>query len=99
MADYTKCKHDNGFFVFDTIEKYPEDVADDILDEFVKQDLEAIIYKTSGDHLFQVTGRIRENYVKLILNEAHTDPVLNKMNKIKEALEYSIQDLVLNNMD
>ena len=99
MADYIKCKHENGFFVFDTLEKYPEDVADDILDEFVKQDLEAIIYKTSGDHLFQVTGRIRENYVKLILNEEGTDPVLNKMNTIKKALEYSIQDLVLNNLD
>lgn len=99
MADYIKCRHENGFFIFDTLEKYPENVADDILDEFVKQDLEAIIYKTAGDHLFQVTGRIRENYVKLIIKEEGTDPVLHKMNTIKKALEYSIQGLIMNSLD
>jgi len=99
MAEYIKCRHENGFFLFDTIEKYPEDFADNILDEFVKQDLEAIIYKTSEDHLFQITGRINEIYVKLILDKEGDDPVLAKMNAIKSALEYQIQDLVSNNMD
>ena len=99
MAEYIKCRHENGFFLFDTIEKYPEDIADNILDEFVKQDLEAIIYKTSEDHLFQITGRINEIYVNLILDKEGDDPVLAKMNAIKSALEYQIQDLVLNNMD
>ena len=99
MAEYIKCRHESGFFLFDTIEKYPEDIADNILDEFVKQDLEAIIYKTSEDHLFQITGRINEIYVNLILDKEGDDPVHAKMNAIKSALEYQIQDLVLNNMD
>jgi len=99
MADFIKCKYENGFFVFDTIEKYPEDVADDILDEFVRQDLEALIYKTSGDPLFQVTGRIRENYVKLILNDDDSDPVMARMESVKKALENSIQRLVVNKLD
>ena len=99
MADFIKCKQENGFLIFDTIEKYPENIADDILDEFVKQDLEAIIYKTSGDSLFQVTGRIRESYVKLIHNESGEDPVLNRTDVIKKALENTIQALVLNNLD
>ncbi|MCF2447183.1 hypothetical protein L0657_24730 [Dyadobacter sp. CY345] len=99
MADFIKCKKENGFLIFDTIEKYPENIADDILDEFVKQDLEAIIYKTSGDPLFQVTGRIRESYVKLIHDEAGEDPVSNRTNVIKKALENTIQELVLNNLD
>ena len=99
MADFIKCKHENGFFVFDTIEKYPEDVADDILDEFVRQDLEALIYKTSGDPLFQVTGRIRENYVKLILDDDDSDPVMARMESVKKALENSIQRLVVNKLD
>lgn len=99
MAEYIKCRHENGFFLFDTIEKYQENVADEILDEFVKQDLEAIIYKTSGDHQFQITGRIKEDYVKLILNEESDDPVILKMNTIKKILEHKIQEVVFNNMD
>lgn len=99
MAEYIKCRHENGFFLFDTIEKYQENVADEILDEFVKQDLEAIIYKTAGDHQFQITGRIKEDYVKLILNEESDDPVILKMNTIKKILEHKIQEVVFNNMD
>jgi hypothetical protein len=44
MEKYIKCRHENGYFIFDTIERYPEDVANDILDEFIKQGLEAISY-------------------------------------------------------
>ncbi|MDQ6477882.1 hypothetical protein [Dyadobacter sp. LHD-138] len=99
MKEYVKCRHENGFFLFDTIEKYPEDVADEILDEFVKQDLEAIIYKTSEDHQFQVTGRIKEDYIKFMLNNEDDDPVIFKMNKIKKNLDHKIQGVVFNKMD
>jgi REP element-mobilizing transposase RayT len=99
MAEYVTCKHENGFFLFDTIAKYQEDVADEILDEFVKQDLEAIIYKTSEEHQFQVTGRIKEEYVRLILNTEGDDPVIQKMNAIKKVLEHKIQEVVFNNMN
>lgn len=99
MEDFIKCKQENGFLIFDTIEKYPENIADDILDEFVKQDLESIIYKSAGDPLFQVTGRIRESYVKLIHNNEGTDPVLSKINEIKKALERTIQELVMNHLE
>lgn len=94
MEKYVKCRHENGFFIFDTVEKYPEDIANDILEEFINQDLEAIIYKIADDHWFQVTGRIREQYVKLILDEEGNDPVLVKMNTIKSILEYRIKELV-----
>ena len=96
MADFIKCRHENGFFLFDTVEKYQENIADDILDEFVKQDLEAIIYKTSDDPVFQVTGRIKEDYGKMILNSDGDDPVLAKMNSIKHILEYKLRELVDN---
>lgn len=99
MAEYVKCRHEHGFFLFDTIEKYQEDVADEILDEFVKQDLEAIIYKTSEEHQFQITGRIKEEYVRLILNNEGDDPVTYKMNAIKKVLEHKIQEIVFLNMD
>ena len=94
MEKYIKCRHENGFFIFDTVEKYPEDIANDILEEFINQDLEAITYKIADDHWFQVTGRIREQYVKLILDEDGNDPVLVKMNTIKSILEYRIKELV-----
>ncbi|MBE9461805.1 hypothetical protein ACFP1I_31295 [Dyadobacter subterraneus] len=94
MEKYIKCRHENGFFIFDTIEKYPEDIANDILEEFINQDLEAITYKIADDHWFQVTGRIREQYVKLILDDDGNDPVLVKMNTIKSILEYRIKELV-----
>lgn len=94
MEKYIKCRHENGFFIFDTVEKYPEDIANDILEEFINQDLEAIIYKIADDHWFQVTGRIREQYVKLISDEEGNDPVLVKMNTIKSILEYRIKELV-----
>ncbi|GLU53585.1 hypothetical protein [Dyadobacter frigoris] len=94
MEKYIKCRHQNGFFIFDTVEKYPEDIANDILEEFINQDLEAITYKIADDHSFQVTGRIREQYVKLILDEEGNDPVLVKMNTIKSILEYKIKELV-----
>ena len=94
MEKYIKCRHENGFFIFDTIEKYPEDIANDILEEFINQDLEAITYKIADDHWFQVTGRIREQYVKLILDDEGNDPVLVKMNTIKSILEYRIKELV-----
>lgn len=94
MEKYIKCRHENGFFIFDTVEKYPEDVANDILEEFINQDLEAIIYKIADDHWFQVTGRIREQFVKLILDEEGNDQVLVKMNTIKSILEYRIKELV-----
>lgn len=64
MADFIKCKQENGFLIFDTIEKYPENIADDILDEFVKQDLESIIYKSAGDPFF----RLRAESGKVMLN-------------------------------
>ncbi|MCF0056183.1 hypothetical protein [Dyadobacter sp. CY356] len=94
MENYVKCRHENGFFIFDTIEKYPEDVANDILDEFINQDMEAISYKIADDHWFQVTGRIREQYEKLTLDENGNDPVLLKMNTIKNMLESRIKELV-----
>ncbi|MEO6686733.1 MAG: hypothetical protein ABIN24_12245 [Dyadobacter sp.] len=94
MEKYIKCRHENGFFIFDTVEKYPEDVANDILEEFINQDLEAITYKIADDHWFQVTGRIREQFVKLILDEEGNDPVLVKMKTIKSILEYKIKELV-----
>lgn len=94
MEKYIKCRHENGFFIFDTVEKYPEDIANDILEEFINQDLEAITYKIADDHWFQVTGRILEQYVKLILDDDGNDPVLVKMNTIKSILEYRIKELV-----
>ncbi len=94
MEKYIKCRQENGFFIFDTVEKYPEDIANDILEEFIHQDLEAITYKIADDHWFQVTGRIREQYVKLISDEEGDDPVMVKINTIKSILEYRIKELV-----
>lgn len=94
MEKYIKCRQENGFFIFDTVEKYPEDIANDILEEFIHQDLEAITYKIADDHWFQVTGRIREQYVKLISDEEGNDPVMVKINTIKSILEYRIKELV-----
>jgi hypothetical protein len=96
MEKYIKCRHQNGFFIFDTIEKFPEDIANDILDEFIRQDLEAISYKIADDHWFQVTGRIREQYVKMILETAGNDPVLVKMDTIKNILDNNIRALLMN---
>ena len=97
MENYVKCRHENGFFIFDTIEKYPEDVANDILDEFINLDLEAISYKIADDHWFRITGRIRGQYVKSIPDNSGGDPVLLEMNAIKNILEYKIKELVLHN--
>lgn len=94
MEKYIKCRQENGFFIFDTVEKYPEDIANDILEEFIHQDLEAITYKIADDQWFQVTVRIREQYVKLISDEEGNEPVMVKINTIKSILEYRIKELV-----
>ncbi|WP_255463646.1 hypothetical protein [Dyadobacter sp. 3J3] len=35
MEKYIRCRLENGYFIFDTIEKYPEDIANDILEELL----------------------------------------------------------------
>lgn len=97
MENYIKCRHEKGFFIFDTIERYPENIANDILDEFIKQDLEAISYKIADFPSFQVTGRIREQYVKTLPNLDDSDSA--KMDTIKKILDYRIQELILDNFD
>lgn len=99
MAEYIKCKQENGFFQFDTIEKYPENIANEILEAFISQDLEAITYKTADDHEFSVTGRIREQFVQLLLDDDHTGPVLAKTNNIKNNLDYKVQKLLEDHVD
>jgi hypothetical protein len=97
MEKYIKSRFENGYFIFDTIERYPEDVANDILDEFIKQNLEAISYKIADHHWFQVTGRISERYLNLVPGLNDSDSALIKTGTIKNILELKIKELVLNN--
>ena len=97
MEKYIKCRHEKGYFIFDTIERYPEDVANDILDEFIKQNLEAISYKIADHHWFQVTGRISERNLNLTSGLDDSDSTLVKTSMLKNILELKMEELVLSN--
>jgi hypothetical protein len=97
MEKYIKCRNENGYFIFDTIERYPENVANDILDEFIKQNLEAISYKIADHPWFQITGRISERYLNILPGLNDSDSVLVKTNTIKDILELKMEELVFSN--